>query len=91
MKDVLDLCYDGYFYLQVWNGSENAKKTRRLDKDEIKKQLIKSMVNNDLVDTDQLKKKADKVEKPEDAAAFIKQYEDIIRTKKKGVISIAYY
>ena len=91
MKDVLDLWYGGYFYLQVWNGSENTKKTRRLDKGEIKKQLIESMVNNNLVETDELKKKADKVEKSEDAAAVIKQYEDIIRTKKKGIISIVYY
>ena len=28
-------------------------------------------------------KKPDKVETPEDAATIIKQYEDIIRTKKK--------
>ena len=48
------------------------------------------MNNNDLVETDELNKKADKVEKPEDAAAVIKQYEEIIRTKKKDVISIAY-
>ena len=49
------------------------------------------MNNNDLVETDELNKKADKVEKPEDAATVIKQYEEIIRTKKKDVISIAYH
>ena len=91
LKHVLDLWYDGYFNLQVWNGSENSKKARRLNKDEIKKHLIESMVNNDLVETDELKKKADKVEKPEDAAAVTKQYKDIIRTKKKKIIFIAYY
>ena len=79
------------FCLQVWKGSENVKKTRRLDKDESKKQLIKSMVNNDLIETDELNKKADKVEKPENAAAVIKQYKEIIRTKKKGIISIAFH
>ena len=34
---------------------------------------------------------AEEVEKPEDATAVIKQYEDIIRTKKKAIISIAYH
>ena len=38
-----------------------------------------------------MNKIAKEIEKPEDAAAVIKQYEDIIRTKKKGIMSIAYY
>ena len=59
--------------------------------EEIKKQLINSIVNNDIIETKQLKEKTDKLEKPEDAAAVTKQYEDIIRTKKKNIISIAYY
>ena len=72
-------------------GPKNPKKTRRLNKEEIKKQLIDSIVNNDIIETQELNEKADKVEKPEDAAAVIKQYEDIIRTKKKNIISIAYH
>ena len=72
-------------------GSENPKKTRRLNKEEIKKQLIDSIVNNDIIETQELNEKADKVQKPEDAAAVIKQYEGIIRTKKKNIISIAYH
>ena len=44
-----------------------------------------------MVETEELNKKAEEVQKPEDAAAVIKQYEGIIRTKKKGVISIAYH
>ena len=73
----------------MWKGSENAKKTRRLDKD-VKKQLIESMVNNNIIETDELNKKVEEVQKPEDAAAVIKQYEEIIRTKKKGTTTIAY-
>ena len=49
------------------------------------------MVNNAMVETEELNKKVEKVQKPDDAAAVIKQYEDIIRTKKKGIISIAYH
>ena len=46
------------FSLQVWKGSDNAKKTRWLDKEEIKKQLIESMVNNDIIESDELNKKS---------------------------------
>ena len=51
--------------------------------------MIDSIVNNDIIKTKELNEKADKVEKPEDTAAVIKQYEDI-RTKKGNIISIAY-
>ena len=51
-----------------------------------------------MVETEELNKMAEEVEKSgccyrkiEDVAAVIKQYEDIIRSKKKGIISIAYY
>ena len=46
------------FSLQVWKSSDNAKKTRWLDKEEIKKQLIESMVNNDIIESDELNKKS---------------------------------
>ena len=62
----------------VEKGSKNTKKTRRLSKEEIKQQLIDSIFNNDIIDIEELNEKADKVEKPEDAAAIIKQNEDII-------------
>ena len=75
----------------MWKGSENAKKTKRLNHEEVKKQLIELMVNNDAVETQELNKKAEEVNKLKDAAAIIKQFEDIIRTKKKGIISIAYH
>ena len=79
------------FCLQLWRGFENIKKTKRLAKEETKKQLIDSIVNNNTIETDELNEKANKVEKPKDAAEIIKQFEEIIRTKKKGIISIAYH
>ena len=48
------------------------------------------MVINDVAETEELQKRAEEVQKP-DATAVIKQYEDIIRTKEKGIISIAYH
>ena len=74
----------------MWKGSEN-KKTKRLTHEEIKKQLIESIVINGIIETDELNKKAEEVQKPEDAAAVIKQYKEIIRMKKKRIISIAYH
>ena len=52
--------------------------------------MIDSIINNDLIEAEELNEKSDKAEKPEDAAAIIKQYEDIIRIKKKNIISNAY-
>ena len=43
------------FCLQTWKGSENAKKTKGLSHEELKKQLIESMVNNDIKETEELK------------------------------------
>ena len=58
------------FCLQLQKGSENTKKTRRLSKAEIKKQLTNSIVNNDIIETKELNEKDDKVEKPEDAGRY---------------------
>ena len=74
----------------MWKGSD-VKKTKRLTHEEIKKQLTESIVNNNIIETDDLNKKAEEVQKPEDAAAVIKQYEEIIWIKKKGIITIAYH
>ena len=74
----------------MWKGSD-VKKTKRLTHEEIKKQLTESIVNNNIIETDDLNKKAEEVQKPEDAAAVIKQYEKIIWIKKKGIITIAYH
>ena len=90
VKDVLDLWYRGYFFYNK-KGSRNTKKTRRLSKEEIKQQLIASIINNDIIETEELNKKAEKTEKPDDTGAIIKQYLDIIRTKKKNIISIIAY
>ena len=34
---------------------------------------------------------AEKVQKPEETADLIKQYEEILHTKRKGIVSVAYY
>ena len=79
------------FCFQLGGNSENSKKTKRLDKDEIKKQLLESIAVNNAVEIDEISKRADKVEKPEDAANIIKQHGEILRTKKKGIIAVAFH
>ena len=68
-----------------------VKKTKRLIHEEIKKQLLESIVINDTIETDELNKKAEEVQNPEKAAEVIQEYENIFRTKKKGIIRIAYH
>ena len=73
------------FYVQLRGNSEKSKKTKRLNKDEIKKQLVESIIINNAIEIDNLNELAEKV------ANIIKQYEEILRTKRKGIISVAYY
>ena len=79
------------FCLQVWKGAADSKNTKQLSKNEIKKQLLESIIINEVVESEELNKEAGEMQEPEKAAKIIKQYEDIIKTKKKGIISIAYY
>ena len=74
----------------MWKGAD-SKKTKRLTHEEIKKHLIESIVINEVVETDNLNKQAEEIQDLEEAAKVIQKYEDIIRTKNKGVISIAYH
>ena len=60
-----------------------VKKTTRLTHEEIRKQLIELMVVNEAIESDELNKQAEEVQDPKEAADVIKQYEDIIQTKKK--------
>ena len=49
------------------------------------------MVNNEVMETGELNKQAEEVQKPKDAADLVKQYDDIIRTKKEGIINIVFH
>ena len=79
------------FCFQLWENSETKKKTKRLDKDEIKKQLLESITINNAIEIDEINKRADKVEKPEDAAGIIKEYKEILRVERKDAVVVAFY
>ena len=61
----------------MWKGAE-AKKTRKLTHDEIRRKLIESLVMNDTIETDDFNKKVEEVEDPEKAAEVIQEYESLI-------------
>ena len=67
------------------------KKAKCLSKEEIKKKLLDSMTIDEIVEFDDLNKEAKKIQDPEKAADIIKRYEDIIKTKNKGIINVAFH
>ena len=72
----------------MWKGVADSKKAKRLSKDVIKKQLLESMIIDEVVEFEHLNKKAKEIHEPEKAAEIIKRYEDIIKTKEKGIINV---
>ena len=75
----------------MWKGVADNKKTKSLSKEEIKMQLLESMIIDENLEFDDLNKEAEKIQDPEKTAEIIKQYEDIIKTKKKGIINVAFH
>ena len=89
---VLDLVLQWLFFcLQMWKGLADSKMTKRLSKEEIKKQLLDSMIIDEVAEFENLNKEAEEVQDPEEAAEIIERYEDVMKTKKKGIINVAYH
>ena len=74
----------------MWKGLVDSKKTKGKSREEIKKRLLDSMIIDENLEFDDLNKEAEEVQDPEKAAKIIKRYEDIIKTKRKSIISVAY-
>ena len=75
----------------MWKGVADSKKAKGLSKEEIKKLFLDSVIIDEVVEFDDLNKEAEEIQDPEKAAEIIKRYEDIIKTKKKGIINVAFY
>ena len=69
----------------------DSKKTKHLSKEDLKKQLLDSMVIDEILKFDDLNKEAQETQDPEKAEEITKRYEDIIKMKKKGIINVAYH
>ena len=74
----------------MWKGLTDNKKAKHLSKEEIKTNLLDSMTT-DVIEFDNLNKEAAETQDPEEAAEIIKCYEDIIKTKNKGIINVSYH
>ena len=69
----------------------DSKKTKWLSQDKIKKQLLESIIINEAVESEEFNKEADEAQDPKKVAKVIQEYENIIKTKKKGIVSIVYH
>ena len=49
------------------------------------------MTIDDVLECEDINKEAEEVQDPEKASKIIKRYEDIIKTKNKGIINVAYH
>ena len=49
------------------------------------------MTIGEIVEFDNLNKHAEEVQDPEEAVKIIKRYENIIKTKRKGIINVEYH
>ena len=72
-------------------GVTDNKEVKRLSKEDIKKKLLDSVTIDEVVEFDNLNQEAEKTQDPEEAGKIIKRYEDIIKTKNKGIINVAYH
>ena len=64
----------------MWKGVADSKKTKSLSKEEIKMQLLESMIVDENLEFDDLNKEVEEI-----------QDEDIIKTKKKGIINVVFH
>ena len=48
----------------MWKGATDSKKTKQLSKNEIKKQLLESIIINEVVESEELNKKAEELQEP---------------------------
>ena len=79
----------------MWKGLADSEKRKHVSKEEIKERLLDSMIIDenlefDNLKKDDLKKEAEEIQDPQEAAKIIKRYEDIIKTKNKRIINVAF-
>ena len=53
--------------------------------------MFESIIINEALESEEFNKQTDEAQDPEKAAKVIQDYENIIKTKKKGIVSIAYH
>ena len=74
----------------MWKDLTDSKKAKRLSKEEIKKQLLDSMIIDEVAEFEDLNKKANEIQDPGKPVKITKWYEDIIKKErdyKRGISS----
>ena len=69
----------------------DSKKAKLLPKGDIEKKLLDSMIIDENPEFDDLNKEAEEIQDSEKAAEIIRLYEDIIKTKKKVIVKVAFH
>ena len=75
----------------MWKGVTDNRKVKRLSKQEMKKKLLDLMTIGEIVEFDDLNKEAEEVQDREKAVIIIERYGNIIKTKRNGIINVAYH
>ena len=68
----------------MWKGLVDSKKVKRLSKEEMKKQLLDSMIIDKVVEFEDLKEEAEEIQDPEKAAK-INGMKILLKRKRKGL------
>ena len=69
--------YSQEYYLQTLN-TENKEEKKRKTKDELKKELISSLVEDDVLGNKEMNEREKGINKFEDAITVVREYETII-------------
>ena len=72
-------------------GVTDNRKVKRLSKQEMKKKLLDLMTIGEIVEFDDLNKEAEEVQDQEKAVIIIERYGNITKTKRNGIINVAYH
>lgn len=61
-----------------------------MTKDEVKNELIRSLQGMDVSENEELDERAEKVTIDKEAIPVVQDYEKLVRSKKKGILSVTF-
>ena len=78
------------FLFWLWTRNLSHKKKSRKSKEEINKEILKSMVERKAIENSKIIQIAENVVSLQVAVTCVKEYEKLIRSEKQNVINLAY-
>ena len=67
----------------MWKGAADSKKTKRLSQEEIKKQLLESIIINEAVESEELNREAEEVQDPKKQHRLLKGMRTSLKRRRK--------